>query len=298
MRETPVKQDEFLSFPFISFSESSLFNSLWRKSARGGEGVNITSPGEPTRPPDPPAPWRRRAKRRGSRDRRSALPPSPSAPRTAPGPIGRKLRQAERLRRNRTLGLLLRGCGTRTEVEHLRNRVKKLSVFLKAGESTPVPTAILGRRVARAPHSRPNRYDDHGDTNPEVVRGRTMKAVGKSFRRNEELTPGSFRIIDMSRGRRRRLFSFRRGRAFEILRVSSRRARAHHPEGARRSRQGGVHQHHHHAVTPWRAALAVAICPRDPAGIGFLAMVPFGDQKGTRCRPKGRGRGCPRNCKR
>jgi len=226
MRETPVKQDEFLSFPFISFSESSLFNSLWRKSARGG--------GEYLLPRASP-PGRQTLPRRGADERNAAVQETDDrlfrlrearcALRAAPGPIGCKRRQAERLRRNRTLGLLLRGGGTRTELEHLRNRVKKLSVFLEAGESTPVLTAILGRRVARALHNRPNRYDDHGDANPEVVRRRTVKAVGKSSRRNEELTPGSFRIIDMSRGRRKRLFSFRRGRAFEILRVSSPRSR-------------------------------------------------------------------------
>src|SRR5208337_566380 len=45
MRETHVKQGEFLSFPFISFSESSLLNRLRRKSARGrGRGPIFTFP--------------------------------------------------------------------------------------------------------------------------------------------------------------------------------------------------------------------------------------------------------------
>ncbi len=47
--------------------------------------------------------------------------------------------------------------------------------------------------------------------NPEVVRGRTVKAVGKSSRRSEELTPGSFRTIEMNLRRAMRLSSSGRG---------------------------------------------------------------------------------------
>jgi hypothetical protein len=54
------------------------------------------------------------------------------------------------------------------------------------------------------------------------------------------------------------------------------RAHAHHPEAARTisARRGSpTSPSCRHAR---RAALAVAICARDPARIGFLAMVPFG----------------------
>jgi hypothetical protein len=66
--------------------------------------------GEPALQSGPSAP---RPKRRSARDRRPGLAarPSPGAPRAAPRPIGCKRQQRERqkLRRNRTIGLLVQG---------------------------------------------------------------------------------------------------------------------------------------------------------------------------------------------
>jgi len=64
-----------------------------------------------------------------------------------PRPVGRKRRQAERLRRKRTLGPLLQD-GVCEHIKNVCDLVKKLSVFLEVEDSTPVSTAIQRRRVA------------------------------------------------------------------------------------------------------------------------------------------------------
>ena len=82
-------------------------------------------------------------------------------------------------------------------------------------DRTRAATAAIGRR-------REQRARAHAAcrVGPRLLAPVVGAWVGKSSRPIEELTPGNFRIIEMSRSRRRRLVSFRRGRALEILRVS------------------------------------------------------------------------------
>ena len=113
--------------------------------------------GKTALPSGPPAPRFRRPKRRGSRDRRSALParPSPGAPRAAPRPIGCKRRQAERLRRNRTLGPSPSGRRRENKYRTTAQPCQEIVGFFEAGESTPVSTAIPGAKgPRRARHNR------------------------------------------------------------------------------------------------------------------------------------------------
>ncbi len=129
---------KLLSFPCISFSESSLFNGL-RQISR------VPSPGRLAPPPPGHVPRlkagvgskssQRNATHQGIvsdfRHKFFSWPfPSGRPPRAAPRPIVCMRPQAERVRWRRTLGFLLGDGGARTNMEHVFNFCKGLLVFL------------------------------------------------------------------------------------------------------------------------------------------------------------------------